>query len=115
MGRGFGHPVAPVEIGLIAGSETPGTTDSHLAVALVCIMVGVIGGKRLPAMEAQGVPWQEGDERHLGAGTMPGTLGEMISQEPQSNGEVDVFSPHEKTAVPRSQGVCPRLHRGTGT
>lgn len=50
MGSGFGHPVAPVEIGLIAGSETPGTTDSHLAAALACIMVGVIGGKGLPAV-----------------------------------------------------------------
>ena len=105
MGRGFEHQVVPVEIGLIAGSIPPGTRKSHCAVSPTCIMVG---GKGFPAVEALGGPWQEEGGRHLGAGTMPGILEEMISQEPQSNCEVGFVWPRGKNSSVMEPGRWPR-------
>lgn len=85
VGSGGGHRIVSVEIGMIAGFVPPGAMDSHCAVALSCVVVSVVGGKGLPIVKAQGVPWQGGKGRHIGGGTLPGTLGEVTSQEPQSN------------------------------
>lgn len=72
------------------------------------MVVHIVGGKGLPVVEAQGVPWPGGDGGTLERDTMPGTLGEMISQEPQSNREGEVSRSQEKIAAPRSQGLVPR-------
>lgn len=114
MGRGFEHQVAPVEIGLIAGSVPPGSGETHCAVSPTCIMVG---GKGFPSVEALGGPWQEEGGRRLGAGTMPGTLEEMISQEPEGNCEVGVFRPLGKKQQCHGTRALAQAanHRGIGT
>ena len=68
----------------------------------------MVGGKGFPAVEALGGPWQEEGGRHLGAGTMPGTLEEMISQEPQSNCEVGFVWPRGKNSSVMEPGRWPR-------
>lgn len=76
----------PVEIGPVAGSVPPGAVDDHRAVApALCIMVSIVGGERLPAVIAQGVPWQGGTGGSLVPAPMPGTLEDSTSQEPQNN------------------------------
>lgn len=81
VGSGGGHRVVAVEIRMIAGFVPPGATDRHGAVAPTRVVVSVVGGKGLPVVKAQGVPWQRGNRWHIGGGTLPGTLREMTSQE----------------------------------
>lgn len=64
VGSGLVHCIAPIEIGLIAGSVPPGTMDSHHAVAPTYIMVIVVGGKGLPIVVTQRLLAGRGWEAH---------------------------------------------------